>query len=258
MLKFVSFVSLASLALLAWLAPAATPYGEGFRVRTSLDGKTVLPHRIHWLGFPSLSRAKVREVAFLIDGKVRWIEHGAPYSYSDDGGYLVTSWLSPGRHRFTVRVRSTDGRTGTRTVVARVLPAPVPPAALAGAWQRNVPEAVGNSPAGTYTFIFERRWIQERAPGKWDPRTSGDTGFGSVIDSDWVPGPKTFEIAGGVTFRPLKDEDAEGGWWCEPWGPKATYSWSVSGETLTLAPVPRADPCSQRGAIYTGEWTRVR
>src|SRR5581483_7794604 len=112
--------------------------GKALKVASTLDGKTVLPHRIHWLGLPALPQTQVREVDFLIDARVRWIEHGAPYSYGDDGGYLVTSWLAPGRHRFTIRVRSTDGRTGTDTVLARVLPAPPPPTQLAGTWQRDV------------------------------------------------------------------------------------------------------------------------
>jgi len=126
--RHIAVVSLAALALLAWLTPAAaTPSKTGFKVRTSLDGKTVLPHRIHWLGYPLLARDKVKEVAFLIDGRVAWIEHKAPYTFSDDGGYLVTSWLRPGPHRFTVRVRSTDGRTMGDTVRADVAPAKAPP-----------------------------------------------------------------------------------------------------------------------------------
>jgi hypothetical protein len=238
---------------LAEAAPRATP---AFTVMSTLQGKRVLPHRIPWIARPSLPQSRVSEVAFLIDGKVRWIERRAPYSYSDDGGYLVTSWLTPGRHRFAVRVRSTDGRTATEALVARVLPAPAPPRALAGTWRRDVqgtPQEL-DGPPGVWTLRFERRWIQDRAPGAWNP----DTQHGGMIDNDWVPGPRTFEIAGGVSFRILKDTDAEGGWWCEPGGPKATYAWSVRGDTLTLKPVNGRDPCGTRGAVYTGDWTRAR
>jgi hypothetical protein len=41
-------------------------------------------------------------------------------------------------------------------------------------------------------------------------------------------------------------------------GPQATYSWSVSDGTLTLVPSSRPDACKQRGAIMTGDWTRVK
>ncbi|HJU47904.1 MAG TPA: hypothetical protein VJ689_07230 [Gaiellaceae bacterium] len=225
-------------------------------VTSTLHGKQVLPHRIRWIARPSLPQARVDEVAFLIDGKVRWIERRVPYGYGDDGGYLVTSWLQPGRHRFVVRVRSTDGQTATEVVLARVRPAPQVPAALAGTWRRDVqgtPQQIGGPP-GIYTLRFDRRWIQDRAPGAWNP----DTGHGGIVDNDWVPAAKTFEIAGSVTFRIFRDEDAEGGWWCGPAGPRATYSWSVTGDTLTLKPLHGPDPCGERGYVYTGNWTRVR
>jgi hypothetical protein len=224
-------------------------------VTSTLQGRQVLPHRIRWLVRTSLSQAQVGEVAFLIDGKARWIERRAPYTYGDDGGYLVTSWLTPGSHRFAVRVRSNDGRSATEVVVARVRPAPEPPAALAGTWRRDVQgtsQQIGGPP-GIYTLRFDRRWIQDRAPGAWNP----DTGHGGIVDNYWVPAARTFEIAGSVTFRILRDEDAEGGWWCEPGGPRATYSWSVTGDTLTLKPLNGRDPCGERGYVYTGDWTRA-
>jgi hypothetical protein len=259
----VCLVALAFVALAAGRLPTANA-GSAFIVRSSLDGRTVLPHRIHWLGLPTLRRSEVSEVAFLIDGRVRWIEHGAPYSFGDDGGYLVTSWLSPGPHHFTVRVRSTDGQTTADTVTARVLPAPTPPASLAGRWQRQVRDAVHDptggaiAPAGTWTLNFERRWIEDIAPGKWNPKTSNKTGLGGIVDNDWIPGTTTFQIGAGIQTRILHDENARGGWWCEPSGPFATYAWTVRDNTLTLKPTSGTDPCFQRGAIYTGQWTRVR
>src|SRR6185437_1520762 len=90
-----------------------------FKVTSTLDGKTVLPHRIRWLAFPKLPLTKVQRVDFLIDGgKPRWVEQNPPYVYGEDEGglhkgYLVTSWLTPGRHRFTVRATITGGRTSS-------------------------------------------------------------------------------------------------------------------------------------------------
>jgi hypothetical protein len=268
MTRYTSLALIAVLALSAWLTPAvAAPSKKGFEVRTSLDGKTVLPHRIHWLGYPLLPRDEVKEVAFLIDGKVRWIEQDPPYSYSEDGGYLVTSWLRPGQHRFTVKVTSYSGAKGTKTVVARVGAAPEPSPDLAGKWQRDIADEVpGPSdprcgpdavPAGRWTLVFERRWLTSIFPGEFDPEKSKQTSFGYIIDNDWVPGPHTFEVAGSVTIRVFHDEDQRGGWWCLPGGPGATYSWAVHGDTLSLAPVGGADPNEQRGAVFTGDWTRA-
>jgi hypothetical protein len=269
MSKPLSFVVVACLALLVVLAPAgATTTVPRFKVRSTLDGKTVLPHRIHWRGFPSLPAAKVKEVDFLIDGKVKWIERDAPYSYSDDDGYLVTSWLAPGRHRFSVRAKDFDGRKAVKTVIARVLPTPNPPAALAGTWKRfvdtsSLPSSI-HAPSGVYTLTFEKRWIQSPNPGKYvkgtGPNDSANTGAGWIFDYDWTPGPTQFHVQGAVTFRIFHDNpygDAEGGSRCSMGGPGANYRWSVSGDTLTLAPIGN-DRCRERGFIWTGQWTRVR
>lgn len=270
--------ALVPLAVAAVIAPAGSTASAGgsnghtLKITSTLDGKTVLPHRIHWLAFPKTGRSKVSKVDFLIDGKVRWIERKAPYSYSDDDGYLVTSWLSPGRHRFTVRAIASDGRRVSHTVVARVLPAADPPAALAGTWQRNVdtsnapkPGTAANptetpTPAGTYTITFEKRWIHDRFPGKFTVNESirHATGEGEEFDSDWTPASNTFHVQGAVTFRVFHENtDQEGGSWCYWDGPGADYSWSVSGTTLTLTPAGGRDACGIRGFIWSGDWTRV-
>lgn len=265
MSRVMSLAFAATLALVVALATAAAqPSIKKFRVTSTLDGRTVLPHRIPWIARPS---AATSEVQFVIDGKVRWIENRAPFSYSDDGGYLVTSWLKPGRHRFTVRATSVGGRTATDSVIARVVTAPEPPAELAGTWQREVEREVPGPanprcapdpvPAGRWTLVFESRWIETVFPGPFDPEKSKQTHFGYIIDNDWIPGQNTFQIAASVTVNVFSDEDPRGGWWCLPGGPAATYSWSVNGDTLSLAPAGGVDRNEQRGAILTGTWTRA-
>jgi hypothetical protein len=253
------------------LCPSSGGASSPFKIRSSLDGKAVLPHRIHWLAYPKLPTSTKVKVEFLIDGKVLWAERDLPYTYSDDGGYLVTSWLTPGKHRFTVRATIvrigsklvTNGATAEDTVTARVLKAPDPPAGLAGTWKRT-PDVTGHPtfPAGTYKLIFERRWIQERFPGKFDPETTHangpGTGKGLIEDNDWEPHATTFHVQGAVVFKRFDRNDPEGGSACDYGGPGTDYSWSVSGNTLTLAPLSGKDPCAPRGFLWTGEWTRVR
>ena len=124
---------LATLAALALLASASASAAKPkLAITSSLDGKTVLPHRIHWIARLNVSQAQVKQVDFLIDGKLAWIEHMPPYNYSEDEngahlGYLVTSWLTPGRHRFAVRAITFDGRKVTDTVTARVTARPDSP-----------------------------------------------------------------------------------------------------------------------------------
>ncbi len=93
-------VAASALTLAMASSAGGSPAQAEFTVKSTLDGMSVLPHRIVWLALPSLGRGKVARVDFLIDGgRVRWTERNPPYRYADDGGYLVTSWLTPGRHR---------------------------------------------------------------------------------------------------------------------------------------------------------------
>ncbi len=262
-------VALISVGVVATASPAA-----GFKATSTLDGKSVLPHRIHWLGFPSLAAAKVAKVEFLIDAKLCWVEHQAPYVYGGDDngrnqGYLVTSWLTPGKHRFVVRVTAKDGTTSTDAVSARVLPAPAPPAALAGSWQRTIdasaapkPGSAGN-PTGTvvasglWTITFDKRWVRDAAPGTFVYPKSNTTGFGLYNLDDYSAGPTRIHLVGEVFFHPGSERLPEGGSWCFGSGPPADYNWSVNGNTLTLAPIGGRDACGIRGFVWTGTWTKV-
>jgi hypothetical protein len=270
--RLATAVALGGLAALPLASGAAAP--GAFGVRSSLAAMTVLPHRIHWLATPSLPPGRIARVDFLVDGRVAWTEREAPYVFGEDErghlGSLVTSYLSPGRHSFAVRAVAKDGRRARASVTARVIAPPAPPPALAGTWRRRIrdtsgaPEAgtPGNptgtyTPAGTYTMVIERRWIRHAFPGRFDPQISSGTGEGWIITSDWTPGRSTLRVVGSVTRRPFLDTDAEGGWWCLPDGPPATYSWSVSGDALTLKPAGGTDPCEVRGFVWTGTWTRA-
>jgi hypothetical protein len=239
---------------------------ERIRNRPKEESNDTLPHRIPWLAHPSLPQARVKEVDFAIDGKTRWIEHRAPYSYGDDGEYLVTSWLAPGTHRFTVTAVATSGTKANDTIVARVLPAPAPPAGLAGSWRRDVDtSSLGKlppgieQPSGTYTLVLDKRWLQTRFPGKFipgdDANASVHNGHGWIIDADWTASSKTIYVEGGVNFQVLTDNVREGGWWCGPGIPGATYRWAVSGNTLTLTPIGR-ESCRYRKIVFAGQWTR--
>ena len=265
-LAFAFTAVFASAVLLGSQAAGGT---AAFRLTSSLDGRAELPHRIHWLAYPRVPRATKVKVEFFIDGgKVLWAERDIPYSYADDDGYLVTSWLKPGMHRFTVRATIVrqgativkNGDVVEHTVVARVLPAPNPPSALSGTWQRKPKTSGTTLPSGTYKLVFEKRWIQDRFPGKFDPATSHangpGTGKGVIQDNDWEPGTETFHVQGAVVWKRYHVTDPEGGSWCNYGGPGADYTWSVIEKTLTLAPVGGKDPCAARGRLWTGEWTR--
>jgi hypothetical protein len=219
-----------------------------FTVTSSLDGKTALPHRIHWLAHPSLPAAKIAEVDFLIDGKLRWIEHHPPYTYGYDGNWLVTSWLAPGPHRFTVRVRATDGRTAQRTATAGVAPAPAPPAPLAGTWNRTVTQAQAGkeTPAGTWVLTVDKTGWKIR-----DPLNGG-----VFVDVAYLAGGR-LQARGGIFTTP--HSDFEGNGWCQDTNTPVNYRWAASTDTLTLT-LDGPDGCGpatdKQHFIWAGTWTR--
>jgi hypothetical protein len=267
---------LGALALVAATTAASSALafegGQPATVTSNIDGKKVMPQQTRWLAHPNVAAADVAEVAYLIDGKLRWKEHRAPFNYGgDDGaghlGYLFTSWLTPGLHRFMIRVKTKDGRTATDEVAARVLPAAAPPSAMAGTWTRilttedtqkadrkygvdNVP------PAGKWRLVIDSTGIWELDPlGTGIVQAYSVTGnlLHAYAPIQMVPvqrkgGPGQIKRFGSRV-------DAGGGVDCNEAGPFGTYGWSVAGDELTLSVIQ--EPCGQRRAVYEGSWTRV-
>ena len=216
--------------------PATSPT---FTVRSTLSSTSVLPHRIRWLGVPSLPPSKVAEVAFLIDGRVSWTEHNAPYTYGYDGNYLVTTWLTPGMHRFEVRAKATDGSVATTSSTARVLPAPRPPAALAGRWIRTVATGPDH---GTWGLQVDKvGW-----------RFHSSRGAGALVDVAYL-GTGLLEARGGIATKD-RDGQENNNWCTEPFQP-VRYRWSVNGGKLVLA-LSGPKRCDGESLVWAGEWSR--
>jgi hypothetical protein len=242
------FVAAGAWLLLLTVTMSASGAQQPFNVTSTLAGKTVLPHRIQWVASPSIPAAKVREVDFLIDGKVSWIEHHAPYSYGYDANYLVTSWLTPGLHRFAVRAIAADGTRATGVATAaRVLPAPAPPAQLTGNWKRTLTRAqTGDQPSGTWRLSIDKTGWRMKVP----------PGGANLIDVAYLS-PGLLEARGGIWTKPSPaDNPTEGNGWCdEPFQP-VRYHWAVSGDALTLT-LAGPKRCDGQSVIWAGEWTRA-
>jgi hypothetical protein len=229
-------------------------------VTSTLDRKTVLPHRIHWLAAPSVPSAQVSRVDFLIDGKIRWTEHSAPYAYGNDGNWLVTSWLTPGMHRFTAKATAANGRTASDTVRARVLPTPAPPHELSGTrWARTFTagQLGPGTPVGTWEVTIDGTGWKIK-----DPLAGGN-----YIDVAYLS-PDMLESRGGIwTRNPTAAEKAgktaqiqEGNGWCPDTNTPVDYRWAVTGTTLNLTLVGTdhcGDPGNNESSVWAGAWTRV-
>jgi hypothetical protein len=261
---------LLAVAITASAAVAGSDRTSG--VTSSLDGKTVLPERSRWVVHPGMNASSVREVDYLVDGKLRWVEHDAPYYFGGDDngadpGYLVTSWLDAGRHLFTSRVVSVDGKVATDVVNARVRKTARPPARLAGMWTRIVTKrdqtkasvafgaAGGNvPPAGVWRLVFDRI-------GAWelDPANTG------LVTEYAIAGDVVHAYAP-ISMMPCSDTGPcgvkrfghhhIGGVDCTAAGPFGTYRWSISQSQLTLIAIH--EPCGQRRVIWEGTWRRLR
>jgi hypothetical protein len=188
----------------------------------------------------------------------------APYVFGsdDDGtnlGFLITTWLKPGRHSFTVRAIGASGRVVSDTVIARVAAAPRPPKALQGTWTRTMTQQDITSagltlgpPTGRWQLVFDR-------VGAWelDPLGSGlGTQYevtGNTINVyapiQEAPCP-CFNGNGGIARY---GHHGVGGFDCNPSGPFGSYSWSVHADTLTLTPIDKG--CPTQEAIWAGVWT---
>jgi hypothetical protein len=247
------------------------------RTTSSLDGLTVLPPRLRWVVHPDVPASAVREVDYIIDDQLRWVEHNPPYYYGGDDmganpGYLSTSMLTPGEHVFTAHVVSAHGDSPNDVVTARVLPAPQPPAALAGTWTRTVTKqdqaksspaygaqgAYNIPPAGVWRLVFDSIGVWELDPVK----TGLVTGYKVVADVLFAYAPISMAAGGcgnggpcGVT-RFGHHHIGGRGRACNLAGPFGSYRWSVAGAHLTLTAIH--EPCGQRRAVWEGTWTRVR
>lgn len=227
----------------------ATAAGKRFTIRSTLHGRTVLPHRIHWFAYPSLPSSKIIAVDFLIDGRLSWVEHNAPYDYGFDGNYLVTTWLKPGLHRFTAVAQAVDGRRAKSSVTARVLPPAPPPAPLAGTWKRAItPAHASGQPAGTWILRISKI-------GWWMKVPDGGRGA-NLIDVAYLR-PGRIEARGGIWTKPNPpDNPTQGNGWCdEPFQP-VQYTWRVRRTTLTLTLAGPAR-CDGESVIWSGSWTHV-
>ena len=234
------------LACLIAVSSAAARSGERdtepFTVMSTLAGKNVLPHRIRWLGRPNLPASQVSIVEFLIDGKVRWDERNPPYTYGDDSNWLVTSWLSPGRHSFVVRAKAKDGRVALQKTTARVLPAPAPPAELVGTWKHA---------------WFGGTWVLSVDKTGWKIRDP--FGTGNFIDVAYLSGGR-LQARGGIFTKP--SSAFEGNGWCQDLNAPVNYRWAVSADTLTLTHYG-SDRCTdgseseKQHYAWNGTWTKV-
>ncbi len=220
-----------SLALLTGVVAVSSALAgrndTSFTVTSSLDGKTVLPVRSHWIAYPKIdpSQGQVAEVDYLIDGFHAWTAHSSPWYYGDNGNWLVTTILKPGQHTFTVRAVVSPDKVAVDKFQARVVAPPKPPTRLAGSWSR----------AGRTLFIARTGW---------------GIGSNQFLDARYLANGNAV-LGPEIIDRPEQPPTC---------GANPPLNWKVAlsagGKRMKLAPIG-SDRCSARVAALRGTWTRA-
>jgi hypothetical protein len=225
---------------------SASTASHRLTVTSTLDGRTTLPHRIHWIAKTDVPGTDISVVSFMVDGRRLWSEHHAPYDYGGyRASYLVTSFLKPGAHRFTVKVSTVSGKAATDTVTAAVPVAPPPPPALAGTWRRFIRQGSGpgSPPSGYWRLVI--------GPVGWEIYDTAGTG--NLLDVVYPARGSLAVHTGMVTDRAKFDQN---GWCNDAPGPPVRYRWSVHGRHLTLR-LAGGHPCPGFNGAIGAIWTRL-
>lgn len=224
-------------------------------VLSSITDGAALADPVEWTAQPvGLARGDaVDRVEFIIDGRVRWTEHKAPYFFNDDNNHLYPWVLGTGQHRLAVQLTTT--RRKTVGVSAQVsVPAQQQPAVLAGTYTRSVTttdiqrtDSLRNEPAS-----------QVLPAGVWRLHVGRDGVFlfddpqGAGGSEAFIALPNgTLAMQGPVNW--LEPASRQGGF-CSI-ERAGSYQWAASGRTLTLT--ARSDRCADRNSMFTGTWRRT-
>jgi hypothetical protein len=245
------------LIVLAVITGASSAFASGgsiqrFKVTSSLDAKKVLPLRSRWQAIPHISTTEVKKVEFLIDGHWLWTEHATPYFYGGNegrnGNWLITSFLNPGRHTFTVKLFASGGSIATDNVHARVIQAPPPPSKLAGKWKHHVSASTCAASPG---FCDTHGDITE---------SIATLGWGTPPGDYW---DARYESGGKVVFgpgvvNPHMSAGARQGGFCNAIDPFHTWMYTVASDDQSFQLSPAGnDPCKTRQLGLEGTWTRA-
>ena len=114
--------------------PPPPPPPASIVVTSSIANGATISGSLPWTS--TVSGGTAAEVAFLIDGTVRWTEKTDPYWFNGNNKLFDTTTLANGSHTLQVRATMTDGRTASLQAIVTVAntttpPPPPPPSAPA-------------------------------------------------------------------------------------------------------------------------------
>ena len=228
---------------------------EPLRVVSSISNGAVLSSAVSWTGTPAgVPSSQVDRVAFVIDGRIRWTEHNAPFVFNGDGSELFPWILGAGAHRLAVRVVTRTGASAsTSAAVSVAASVPVPPDLL-GTFTRRVTiadvqrtAAFRHEPAGQVlpVGIWRIRIARDGVITFDDPRGGG----GNEAFTATPGGMLALQGPANWILPPSR----QGGFCATE--PLAGYAWFAGPRTLVLKSL--RDRCADRNSMFTGDWRRT-
>lgn len=233
----------------------ATGAPEPLRVVSSISNDAVLSSAVSWTGTPAgIPASRVDRVEFVIDGRVRWTEHHAPFVFNGDGSELFPWVLGAGAHRLAVRVVTRTGASASTSAAVTVAASVPVPQDLLGTFTRRVTIADVHR-----TAAFRREPADQVLPvGIWRIQIARD-GVITFDDPRGGGGNEAFTAtpAGTLALQGpanwILPPSRQGGF-CET-EPLAGYAWSAGPQTLVLKSL--RDRCADRNSMFTGTWRRT-
>jgi Flp pilus assembly protein TadG len=243
-----------SLAGCTAAAQRQTPeHSSGVVVTSSIENGAVLTKRMQWTATVNPGYENfVTSVVFTIDGKDRWVEHEPPYTFNNDQHSFYPWILSAGNHVFKVVASTHDGTTGSSSIRVTTKGTTIP-SALLGTWTRNATRAdfgpafvPDGTPFGNWTIrVSSNGVIVAAVPGGSEGVTEA---FKAAAHNLWLEGPISYGVPSSFAIGGFCDPKLE---------PVSEYSWSRTGDKLTLASATDLAACVDRGGLFEGTWSRV-
>jgi hypothetical protein len=228
---------------------------------TIVDGAT-LTRAVPWqVRAKTSGDDPVDEVAFLIDGKKRWVESNPPYFFDDDGQVLAPWLLGNGPHVLTAHVTTVKGSAADITAHVTVHASVAANKQIAGTYHRLVtkddvkrvqPYRVPSKGAFGETPPPGRWTLQIKATGEIVGVDPHDNNAEKPFVEPYSLRESSLTLWGPAVWRqPNPDEP---NLFCEP--EKASeYAWKSSGSSLTITNVEKT--CADRDIVFVGTWTRT-
>lgn len=226
-------------------APEPTPPPT---VTSSLKPDMVLTAPLPWIA--EVKGSTIAKVEFLIDGKILWTEHHAPYSFNDDGQLLAPWLLAPGVHELTARATNADGQTGDAVVRVTTQSPKALPSGLVGTFTRTLTQADIDRTAQEPGRMkgdpgFPGKWVMHVKDGllSFDDPMGG--GGGEAISAN----SGTLQMFGSPNW--LLPEDRRGGF-CDH-EPPVSFTWTRVKADLKIS---GGGNCADRDGVFVGTWRK--